>query len=302
MSKYVVKIFVACVLFIGAIFAFPLVIAYAQSPSISINGERIEIPADVEQPVIINGRTLVPMYPVMEQLGFLVIWREHAQSIILSRLGHTVITAIGRYSLMYQEEGVQMGASARIINGHVMLPIRAISETTGLQVRWNADTFTVEISGYMPAPRDPVPTIQREIDGISLDMTPDELEELLRSRGLDPERRFYGEESQGGHASYYSVGGMWFGFNSVGGFSTASNTDIPSLMTDNGIGLGDSRERVIEVYGNHFLPSPFGGRTIEYFDGELYLFISFNFDGVVSGWGIGTVSVHDSVLRHHFGL
>jgi len=297
-SKYVTKILTTCVLFVGGVFAFSIAsAAYAQSPSISINGERIEIPADVEPPVIINGRTFVPLHPVMEQLGFLIRWREAQQTTILSRPENTVVVQVGLYWMMSRGDNIETDIAPQIINGQVMIPIRAIIEQTDLEIRWNAYSFTVEIAGTLPV-RSPVPTIQREIDGFSLDKTSEGIEAELAARGYMPQwNPLSGEDDyMGGTPFFYETEYLWIEFNSAGVVRNIGNRFNPEIRTNNGISIGDNLTQVVEIYGNNFILSAFSRYTIEYFDGETYLAFSFAGDSTVRGWAIGSASIDAFLL------
>jgi len=74
---------------------------------------------------------------------------------------------------------------------------------------------------------------------------------------------------------YFTTGYTSFHFTSQGIMWVIATSD-PAFRTAAGVGIGDSRERVLEVYGNAFMTQPFvEGETsdneIEYFDGENYI-------------------------------
>jgi len=305
MRCYVLKsITIVSLMLITVIFILPTSNVFSQTRDITIviNGESINIPTD-RQPVIINNRALVPLYPTFELLGYSIELRELSRNVILSRPENTVLIGIGGDAITFTSNGdpVATEVPAQLINGHIMIPLRAVSESSELTVQWHSESSTIYITGTIPE-RDPVPTIERMIYDISLDITPEELRDIMAERGFYAGRSYTSDvivDHLGGFSFSYDVGGMWFYFNSSG---TLERMVGGVNRTPNDIGIGDTKERVIEVYGNNFRLSPFGSNMIEYFDGETYLNFSFaRGDGIVTSWGIGPVSADENFLRH-FGI
>ena len=213
MKNFIKKSLTACIVFVLVTLAASSVYAYAQTPNIRINNELVDVSDYTKPPVIINRRTFVSLDWAIENLGFLLEWREESQTAILARPENTVMLRVGMYSMTSMGDYVSTDIAVQIINGQVMIPLRVVSEATGLPVRWCTDSFTVEITGYIPI-REPVPTIQREADGFSIDMTPDEFEEILIERGITPRRRLNDIDHLGGHSFSYNPGDMWVRFDS----------------------------------------------------------------------------------------
>ena len=130
-------------------------------PRIRINGEFINI-AD-QQPVIVGGRTLVPLRGVMEQLGFDVDWCSNTQTATLHRNGQTpdeIRVTIGSPTMSVCAEGspeirnVGLDVPAQIMNNRTMVPLRAISEATGFQVDWDGVNRIADIRTDVEVPAD----------------------------------------------------------------------------------------------------------------------------------------------------
>lgn len=102
-----------------------------------------------QQPVIIDGRTLVPMRAIFEAMGAQVDWYGDTQSIDIIKdsisltlyINHDVI--YGNFS--GSPSNIAIDVPPQIINGRTMVPLRAISETIGAEVDWNGNTQTVYI-------------------------------------------------------------------------------------------------------------------------------------------------------------
>ncbi len=116
----------------------------AEKIHVTVNGENVEF--DLQEPVIRNGRTLVPLRNVLEKMGAYVRWNEEGQSIYVYREGEYASLAVGS-STMYAEDGEKtLDAAPEIMNGRTMLPIRAVAEALGATVDWDDAGKTVVIT------------------------------------------------------------------------------------------------------------------------------------------------------------
>ena len=121
--------------------------------SVVLNGKRLSF--DVE-PVVNNGRTLVPFRKIFEEFGYKVDWDEEDQIACgynneknIYYIGFT----INHPYVYYHEHGKDMESkeldvAPMVINGRTMIPLRALSESLGAIVNWDDKTSTVTISYY----------------------------------------------------------------------------------------------------------------------------------------------------------
>jgi hypothetical protein len=119
--------------------------AYASTApiSVSVDGEMVRFGG--QGPVIVAGRTLVPIRGVFELLGYAVNWDGFSQQVTLTGDSVIVITIGNRF---FTTDGVfnALDVPAQVINGRTMLPIRAVLESVNHDVGWNAATNTVIIT------------------------------------------------------------------------------------------------------------------------------------------------------------
>jgi uncharacterized protein YkwD len=138
------------------LFAFIFIVilvssAYASEINVTVDGERIVFTD--QTPALVGGRTLVPVRAVFEAIGFTVGWDEATQMISLTRGRDSVQLTIGRSTFVVNGEPRALDVPAQIIGGRTMLPIRAVLESVGYYVGWDAQTQTVQIlSEPPPAP------------------------------------------------------------------------------------------------------------------------------------------------------
>lgn len=126
--------------------------------SILVNGTKIETDT---APVIINGRTMVPVRAIAENLGCDVIWDETDQGIIVCRDFHLYTFWIG-YDTSFDiydnavvlENTYSLESAPIIINDRTMLPVRAVAEMMNAEVGWDDATRTVSINVEQSEPYD----------------------------------------------------------------------------------------------------------------------------------------------------
>jgi len=94
----------------------------------------------------VDGRTLVPVRGVFEELGFEVDWYQPTQTATLTSSNYTVIISIGSPNFTTNGGSLPLDVPAQIIGGRTMLPIRAVVESVGYYVDWDGATSTVIIS------------------------------------------------------------------------------------------------------------------------------------------------------------
>ncbi len=119
--------------------------------TLKINGKVVKTDS---APVIEDGRTLVPVRAIVEELGYIVSWNSTTQIIdvydidgelrISMKLGSKKASvATGIYGVMDEKT---LDVSAKSIGGRTMVPARFIAETLGCEVKWDQTTKTVTIT------------------------------------------------------------------------------------------------------------------------------------------------------------
>ena len=98
-----------------------------------------------QPPVIEEGRTLVPMRFLFEQMGANVEWNEETKSARATLNNKAVTFAIDDNEAEVDSQPVTMDVPARLINGKTMVPLRFLSEEMGYNVTWDEETRTAVI-------------------------------------------------------------------------------------------------------------------------------------------------------------
>ena len=98
-----------------------------------------------QEPVIVEGRTLVPLRGVLANLGYHIDWNDEQQAAIIRKSGvpYEVTVKIGSNQIQKGSEVIEIDVPATIINDRTMVPIRAISEAFDMKVEWEDATRSV---------------------------------------------------------------------------------------------------------------------------------------------------------------
>lgn len=109
------------------------------------NGERISFAEYGQNPLIQNGRTLVPLRSIFEAMGATVVWDNATQTVTSSRGGTTVKLTIGKNTMYKNGTAVTLDVPATLISGRTMVPVRAVAEAFNAKVGWVSSAQIVTI-------------------------------------------------------------------------------------------------------------------------------------------------------------
>lgn len=105
-------------------------------PAVWMNGSYIDFPNG--KPYIKNGRTMLPMRILFEQMGAEVQWDDAQQKVAATINGNTIELHIGSKIAYMNGAKVALDAAAEISQGSTMVPLRFIGEGLGKQVKWDS--------------------------------------------------------------------------------------------------------------------------------------------------------------------
>ncbi len=105
------------------------------------------------QPVIKNGRTLIPVRLVSESLKAQVEWLEAERNVIIAKGERFVRLRIDNRLVDYQADGAVLGVTdvpPQIIDNRTFVPLRLISNALGVEVKWDDASRTVYVNSSLP--------------------------------------------------------------------------------------------------------------------------------------------------------
>ena len=114
-------------------------------PMMTVNKSEKQIDSFGTAPVISNGRTLLPIRAVVEEMGGSVEWNaENKQTELKYADTEIVLTTDSKTALLNGAE-TAIDTAPVIINARTFLPIRFIAESFGFKVDWNSESKTITI-------------------------------------------------------------------------------------------------------------------------------------------------------------
>ncbi len=116
---------------------------FAADVTVFLNNEEVSFTS--QQPVIIDGRTLIPLRSIFENLGYTIDWLADTKTAVLKSENATATFTANCETFDLNGKSVLLDTPAQIINGSMMLPLRAIGEASGLSVGWDNETKVVNI-------------------------------------------------------------------------------------------------------------------------------------------------------------
>ena len=123
--------------------------AHAQEISVRVNGNSVAF-ADT-RPQRRDGRVLVPLRGVLEEIGADISWNEATQT-VKARMGERDIQlTLGSNNAMVNGQSVALRGPAMRIGGSTMVPLRFIGEALGASVDWDEPRRQVSITTNSPS-------------------------------------------------------------------------------------------------------------------------------------------------------
>lgn len=115
----------------------------AKEVKIEIDGKAM-VPKDMPA-VIIDGRTMLPMRQIAQELGCEVNWNEAAKQIYVMRGSDIIVFAVDSKTGYENGQEFTMDVPATIVNDRTMLPVRALADALHLNIKWDDPNRIVSI-------------------------------------------------------------------------------------------------------------------------------------------------------------
>jgi len=136
------------------------VVAADPVPRVIIDGQAVTF--DVA-PVIDNGRVLVPLRAIFEQMGAKVSWDDATKTATAAKGEVTVIVKLGSTSPTINGAVKTIDVPAKLVEGgRILAPLRFVCEAFGGVVSWNQDTYvaSVDTTGETPAEKETIAPVE----------------------------------------------------------------------------------------------------------------------------------------------
>ena len=110
--------------------------------SVYLDDEKVQF--DVA-PIVVDGRTMVPLRAIFEKLGATVNWDNSTQTAIADKGDVNVKISIDDTTLYKNGQAITLDVPAQLRGGRTLVPLRAVSEAFDCGVFWDGDTQTIRI-------------------------------------------------------------------------------------------------------------------------------------------------------------
>ncbi|WP_019910923.1 copper amine oxidase N-terminal domain-containing protein [Paenibacillus sp. HW567] len=120
----------------------------AANVPISIIIDGVKLSTD-RAPVMVNGRTMVPLRAIFEAFNATIKWNQKSQTVTATKDETTIMLKIGSKIATINNKAVTLDVPGQNLSGRTMVPTRFISEALGHKVGWNqvAKVVTITTSG-----------------------------------------------------------------------------------------------------------------------------------------------------------
>lgn len=133
------------------------------NPVMTVNEQEQDIdPGNGTTPVIVEGRTLVPIRAIIEAMGGSVDWNSETKEASLTLNDKQIrLTIDVRVAYVNDEENV-LDVAPAVINNRTMLPIRFIAENFDFNVDWDSEQKIITITGNVGTEEDTTEAVSEE--------------------------------------------------------------------------------------------------------------------------------------------
>lgn len=111
--------------------------------TVELDGKKLNF--DVS-PIIMDGRTMVPMRVIFEELGYNVEWNEQNRAVKAVKGDDIINMRVDFYTFWKSGAAYQTDVAPCILDGRTLVPVRVISEASGCKVDWDASARKVIIA------------------------------------------------------------------------------------------------------------------------------------------------------------
>ncbi len=116
-----------------------------------------------QPPLVVNGRSMVPLKFFTEAFGARVTWKATERSVQVENGNIQATLYINNRNAIVNDTPVILEAAPMIFSGRTLVPVKFVSEVLGYQVDWIAESKAIIISGFVSKEHALVAELQDEI-------------------------------------------------------------------------------------------------------------------------------------------
>ncbi len=116
----------------------------AQVPVIIVDADGEMIMTD-PPPIIVENRTMVPIFRLAEALQAKVVWDADQRTVMVTKGRDVMRIRVDSDQAKISGRSLSLGAPACIVSDRVYVPLRFVAEALGAKVNWDDVTRTVTL-------------------------------------------------------------------------------------------------------------------------------------------------------------
>ena len=109
---------------------------------ITVHGE---IKKTIDNSIVINDSTMVPIRDIAEALGLGIIWFSDTRSLVLWNDDFEFRASVGENEAKINGKDIILTEAPQLKNGLTYLPLRNVAEVVEAEVKWDAQTGNIDI-------------------------------------------------------------------------------------------------------------------------------------------------------------
>lgn len=122
------------------------IVLHLENPMMMVDDVQKEIdPGKGTSPIVINGRTMVPIRAVIEAMGGTLTWTAKEQRLEITLKSKQLQLWVNRTTANLDGKQLTLDVPPTIINNRTMVPLRFVSENLGCKVEWDKATQKITI-------------------------------------------------------------------------------------------------------------------------------------------------------------
>lgn len=184
----------------------PQVSGYADDITVYLDGKRLTFD---QPPVIRDDFTLVPFRKIFESLGMTVLWNDAERKGIAEKDGLIISFTPDDTTMYVNGEAVKLLTPPVIVSDRILIPLRAVSEAAGADVKWDEGTRTVTVTSEDEVIKNltkellALTNAERAKQGLNPLVLNDKLSKAADAHCMDMiERGFFNHENPDGQSSF----------------------------------------------------------------------------------------------------
>jgi uncharacterized secreted protein with C-terminal beta-propeller domain len=111
--------------------------------TVYVNNEKVEFEVN---PILEDGRTMVPLRGVFEKLDAKVDWNKNIMQVVIKDENNEIEMMLDKNKVMVNGEIKDIDTPIEMINSRTFVPIRFVGETLGHDIRWDEKTSSIYIT------------------------------------------------------------------------------------------------------------------------------------------------------------